>query len=341
MVLPADIATIGKIKQIDKSIYIDGVVEEKFLWNTTVERRNNFATPDEIIDYSKERSWVQAQIAAGNLLKNMEKGVKFEFKPELCEENLEFRVWGNFSSKRLEVNKPVIKAIVDKDNIAFRWVFYKGGLIGDDDDLTDEFTVNAIVDGEANPVVQVPLPDLDLKTSLNFTLMLDCPNRPNIGQKFEVTLNNEWTGVISLNKTWINKIHTLQLSGGLSIDTAAYMGTPEDSCLTLAPNGRVVPQYDQNCQQWRPTVCEHQFCYTRDGFDCILPFKYKDITYRNCSSQDLFKPWCPTAVDSAGEILDWGFCLEDCPFEAPAPSCLYPPPIPTFATPGTTEVNYS
>ena len=65
-------------------------------------------------------------------------------------------------------------------------------------------------------------------------------------------------------------------------------------CLTLAPNGRVVPKFGQACEESLPTLCEYQACYTHDGFPCIFPFKYKDVEYRNCSSTDLYEPWCPT-----------------------------------------------
>lgn len=335
--MPYDVALIKEIKQLDKDIWIDGRVEDQFIWNTTVPRVNNFANPNNIVDYSKERSWVESLRAAGTLVENEEKGLKFQFHQALCEDNLEFRVWGNFSSKRLDVNRPVIKAIVDKNNIAFRWVFYKGGVIGDDADETDAFTVNAVVDGQQTPVVEVPLPGLDLKNHLNFTLVLDCPKEGS-NRYFDITMNDEWTGRVKFNDSWVPGIHTLQLAGGIETGTAAYMGDPEKSCLLLTKNGRVEPKYDGDCDQSLPTVCEHQFCYTRDGFQCIFPFTYKGIVYKNCSSQDLFKPWCPTTLDSAGEILEWGFCLEDCPFEEPAPSCIDPPPVPSFATPGTDEV---
>ena len=115
--MPYDVALIKEIKQLDKDIWIDGRVEDQFIWNTTVPRVNNFANPNNIVDYSKERSWVESLRAAGTLVENEEKGLKFQFHQALCEDNLEFRIWGNFSSKRLDVNRPVIKAIVDKNNI--------------------------------------------------------------------------------------------------------------------------------------------------------------------------------------------------------------------------------
>lgn len=73
-----------------------------------------------------------------------------------------------------------------------------------------------------------------------------------------------------------------------------FINTFLKGCLTLQSNGRVVPVYGVDCNQSLPTVCEHQVCYTHQGFECIFPFVYKNITYRNCSSQDVYKPWCPT-----------------------------------------------
>ena len=46
-------------------------------------------------------------------------------------------------------------------------------------------------------------------------------------------------------------------------------------------------------------------------------------------------------LDVSGNILTWGFCLEDCPYEPPSPSCLNPPPVPTFGTQNSNEINFN
>ena len=42
------------------------------------------------------------------------------------------------------------------------------------------------------------------------------------------------------------------------------------------------------------TLCEHQICFAQDGFQCIFPFIYKNVEYNNCSTADVYQPWCPT-----------------------------------------------
>ena len=46
-------------------------------------------------------------------------------------------------------------------------------------------------------------------------------------------------------------------------------------------------------------------------------------------------------LNDAGEIMRWGLCIDDCPAEAPSPSCLVPPPIPAFGIFETEDDNVS
>ena len=45
-------------------------------------------------------------------------------------------------------------------------------------------------------------------------------------------------------------------------------------------------------------------------------------------------------LDSAGGIVNWGYCLDDCPAEVPVPSCRAPPPVPSFGLQGTEQTNF-
>ena len=45
-------------------------------------------------------------------------------------------------------------------------------------------------------------------------------------------------------------------------------------------------------------------CMTTEGKQCLFPFKYKnktddgavmELTYSKCSTEDIYRPWCPTS----------------------------------------------
>ncbi|TRY78180.1 hypothetical protein TCAL_06223 [Tigriopus californicus] len=83
-------------------------------------------------------------------------------------------------------------------------------------------------------------------------------------------------------------------------------------------------------------------CYTTQGKQCIFPFSYQnvsasgevtDLEYTKCSTLDVFLPWCATEVDDAKNVLDWGFCVPDCPSEVVEVACLSEPDFPVFVTP--------
>ena len=46
-------------------------------------------------------------------------------------------------------------------------------------------------------------------------------------------------------------------------------------------------------------------------------------------------------LEADGTITKWGLCVEDCPAEEPMPSCLNPPPIPSFGIFETEDDNVS
>ncbi len=86
----------------------------------------------------------------------------------------------------------------------------------------------------------------------------------------------------------------------------------------------------------------HKGCFTLDGTQCILPFKYfnvseagvvTELTYTKCTTIDIYKPWCPTLIDPLNDdILEWGLCQESCPQEIADIVCLEEPPFPEFVT---------
>ncbi len=55
--------------------------------------------------------------------------------------------------------------------------------------------------------------------------------------------------------------------------------------------------------------------------ECIFPFKFDNVFYRACTTENKTAPWCPTKLDISGRPLDdesgfWGFCDKEDPLDA-------------------------
>ena len=73
-----------------------------------------------------------------------------------------------------------------------------------------------------------------------------------------------------------------------------FAGFSSPGCLSLAPNGLIVEQSGSQCEEPQDALCEHQSCYTKDGFECVFPFSYKGVSHDQCISEDVYQPWCAT-----------------------------------------------
>ena len=60
---------------------------------------------------------------------------------------------------------------------------------------------------------------------------------------------------------------------------------------------------------------------------CIFPFKYREVTYHQCTTADNSAPWCSTLVDDSGKHIgaagNWGNCGPDCHFDLSGNLCLF------------------
>ena len=182
------------------------------------------------------------------------------------------------------------------------------------------------------------LNDMDKEFSNpSFNLTISCPNYPDIRTELNMwtpgphdpRTSANWDSEITVDSTMDpSSVRKVQIEGAIALD---YVGFTQEGCLSLSSTGLITPRTGDECSEALEMVCEHQSCYTKEGNECVFPFKYKDVTYNNCTSVDVFQPWCATDYDqSSEEILAWGLCLPDCPYIEPEVSCLSPPPVPQF-----------
>jgi len=51
---------------------------------------------------------------------------------------------------------------------------------------------------------------------------------------------------------------------------------------------------------------------TEHGKACTIPFKYKGVSYTECTRIDEPRPWCATSVKSNGEYRTYQYCSNQC-----------------------------
>lgn len=119
-----------------------------------------------------------------------------------------------------------------------------------------------------------------------------------------------------------------------------------NGCLEITKHGLFNTRIKTECNQEKEPMCEYRACMTISGKQCIFPFKYSnstndDLTYKRCSTLDVYRPWCATKVDEVMNVVEWGDCLEDCPMEEVNSACLSDPEFPAIADGSGIFVNYT
>ena len=88
-----------------------------------------------------------------------------------------------------------------------------------------------------------------------------------------------------------NDVTKVIVEGDLEV---IFAGFSSPKCLSLAPNGLIVEESGPQCNQERDSLCEYQSCYTKEGFECVFPFTYKNVSHDKCISEDVYQPWYAT-----------------------------------------------
>ena len=137
----------------------------------------------------------------------------FIFKPSICLSNGKevFKVYGNFVTTRLDVNKPVVKIMRDLNNTLLKWVFHKN--------FVSTFTLNSISNGVSSDQIVTNLTNPSLTNFLDFNLTIACQ-----GSNLEVTFNDHWLASLGFNSSELNFSNEIVLSGGLKVVKAGYTG---------------------------------------------------------------------------------------------------------------------
>ena len=89
------------------------------------------------------------------------------------------------------------------------------------------------------------------------------------------------------------------------------------TCAMVLPSGQIEAS-NIGCSLKKPALCSYRTCLTTDGDDCVFPFKYRnktndgfetELTYHECSTVDLYKPWCPTGNINSQENSNMSLIL--------------------------------
>ena len=325
-------------KKRSQTIWIEGYSIGDNVW-----RNYGFRELDEnnaaimMSDYSLEKNWYigeksnDYQTFAPTVFP-----IYLKMKKDFCNEKskMKFLVMGRFIERTSKDS--ISPQIVFKINDTTE-VFHIDFRIGDS---TKYFTWSR--SNQNNSEFSKFLPKFDIDK--NFNLSITC-NEHSLTGGWKIVMNywdpgDDPNGLARDSFEWDLDSFSDRSLNPKDINTIMILGQHEwnidfagftfDGCLSLSPNGLVMPLSGHQCEEEKDYLCEYQSCYTKDGFECIFPFTYKEQLYKNCISEDVYQPWCPTKIGDGDHILDWGLCLDDCDYIPPQPSCLNPPPVPMF-----------
>ena len=286
-------------------MWIDGYSAGNHVWKTHGYRDwDENRQPEEIRDLSYERKWFsEVEDNDYEVFSPRRLPVKMKMPPGFCDagSTYKFMIKGKWKTPMGEISPQVVFRM-NKSHEVFHWDFREG------DKVKGNHTYHVWAKERRNnktaTAVTLTQMDLSLKKFPDFNLTVSCDDFNSTGS-FKVQLNywDPSNGLPRDNSSWDtdafmdtllnpDDVTEVEVLGNMEVE---YAGFSMEGCLALAPNGLVVEMKGAECKVARDGVCEHQSCYTIEGNECIFPFTYKGVSYTQCTSVDVYQPWCVTA----------------------------------------------
>ena len=332
----------------DHSFWLEGYNIGDGIWKNYGFREHDSNSGVTVIeDFSVTKSWFdEAKNSNHQVLKPRKLPATLLMKKGLCSPGSKevFLVTGKFNSKMSSDNvSPQVIFKVNKTMELFHFDFRLG-----ETGSPSKYVVWSRLNKSVNETsAERELPLLDTKEDFNLTISCD---EHSANGKWKTVLNfwdpsDDPNGLARDPSSWdLNYYSDKTLDPDLVTEVIitgewriTFAGVTSPSCLSMTPNGLILPQTGSQCEEESDYLCEHQSCYTKTGLECIFPFQYKGETHPRCISEDVYQPWCATQLDG-DKIKAWGLCLKDCDFVPPTPSCLNPPLVPKFGAKDSSNI---
>ena len=347
--LPWNPDLINKLKpqRGDPPVWIEGFSDGDNVWKTRGFRDHwdtDNRLPELVEDLSPRRAWFKdkskEKTSEGfEIFKPRKLPVRLSMPAGYCAagSDIKFYLKGTFKSPIGDISPQIILRMNNTHEL-FHWAWREGDPRTNTPPSYAVWARERFSNLSASLVSLVNLP-AKLERDLTFNLTLTCADFAATKQ-FRVMMNY-WdpatTGLARTSSDWDlvatlgtslepEEVRVVELLGGMEL---TYAGFTRPGCLALTASGLVVEMAGAECEEEREGLCEHQSCFTTEGQQCLFPFQYKGRNYTECTSVDVYQPWCVTATNNS-RIESWGLCLPDCPSDQPVVSCLAPPPVPRF-----------